>query len=505
MRTKIKKNNFLKCLISKCLIFKSLKCLISKCLNLKKTKKMKRKALFVSAIALMGAAGSVFTSCDDKEKEKETPAVAVTGVTVSPATLSLAVGETYTFTATVAPDNAADTSVTWTSGNTATATVSSEGVVTAVAAGTATITAAANDGSGKQGIATVTVTTAELAARPTTLSDIDADGTTTSVTVTANVAWEATTTAGWITLTNATGSGNGSFTVTVSANTAPDAVERQASITLHTDANVADVTITVAQLAPAPPELSVSPSAISAANTAGAYSIEVTSNTAWTATVTSDNSEWCTLTNASGDGNGTVTVNVTANPQEARTATVAVTAGNLTEEVTVNQEKASPPPPHAASSNTWQYGNQIWSDRINVEGDDCDKAFARSESAVCGTYSDAGVTRYYYNWHYVDANKESMCPSPWRVPTSDDFDAILAATTGPDLTAAWGFGGRYNEWAEMNWNTEANPQGLLLWSATPDPENEAKAKDFNAVPGWDSWAVGSDSKMEGRQVRCVKD
>lgn len=455
-----------------------------------------------SPFTLLLIALAMVVACDKDEKDAT---VAVTGVTVSPTTQSITVGGTYTFDVAVAPDDATDKTVTWSSSDETKATVDNNGLVTAKALGSAIITATANDGSGKQGIATVTVTPAELAARPTTLPGIDAAGTTTSVTVTANVAWEATTTAGWIILTDATGSGNGSFTVTVSANTAPDAVERQANITLHTDANVTDVTITVAQLVPAPPALSVSPSAIPAANTAGAYSIEVTSNTAWTATVTSANSEWCTLTDASGDGNGTVTVNVTANPQEARAATVTVIAGNLTEEVAVNQEKASPPPPLAASSDTWQYGNLIWSDRINVAGDDCNKAFARSESAACGTYSDAGVTRYYYNWHYVNDNKEStLCPSPWRVPTSSDFDAIINATTGPDLVATWGYGGRYNEWAELSWYTGANPQGLLLWSATPDPENGTKAKDFNVIPDWSTWNVGSDSKMEGRQVRCVK-
>ena len=293
-----------------------------------------------SPFSVLLIALAMVTACDKDEKDAT---VAVTGVTVSPTTQSITVGGTYTFDVAVAPDDATDKSVTWSSSDETKATVDNNGLVTAKALGTAVITATANDGSGKQGIATVTVTTAELAARPTTLSDIDAAGTTTSVTVTANVAWEATTTAGWIILTNATGSGNGSFTVTVSANTAANAEPREASITLHTDANVADVTITVAQLVPAPPALSVSPSAIPAANTAGAYSIEVTSNTAWTATVTSANSEWCTLTDASGDGNGTVTVNVTANPQEARAATVTVTAGNLTEEVAVNQERASPP------------------------------------------------------------------------------------------------------------------------------------------------------------------
>ncbi len=67
--------------------------------------------------------------------------VNVTGITLSQTAASMTVGgETLTLTATVAPDNATDKTVTWTSSDPTVATVAN-GVVTAVAAGTATITA----------------------------------------------------------------------------------------------------------------------------------------------------------------------------------------------------------------------------------------------------------------------------------------------------------------------------------------------------------------------------
>ena len=72
--------------------------------------------------------------------------VNVTGVTLSETAASLTVGgETLTLTATVAPDDATDKTVTWTSSDPTVATVAN-GVVTAVAAGTATITATATNG-----------------------------------------------------------------------------------------------------------------------------------------------------------------------------------------------------------------------------------------------------------------------------------------------------------------------------------------------------------------------
>ena len=83
--------------------------------------------------------------------------VPVTGVTLNKTSTSLYVGDTETLTATVAPDNATNKAVTWTSSNPSVATVEN-GVVTALARGTAVITATAADGNGASAACTVTVT-----------------------------------------------------------------------------------------------------------------------------------------------------------------------------------------------------------------------------------------------------------------------------------------------------------------------------------------------------------
>ena len=66
-------------------------------------------------------------------------------------------GQTTPLTATVAPADATDKSVTWSSSDETVATVSSDGIVTAVANGTAIITATTNDGSNLSAACTVTV------------------------------------------------------------------------------------------------------------------------------------------------------------------------------------------------------------------------------------------------------------------------------------------------------------------------------------------------------------
>jgi uncharacterized protein YjdB len=83
-------------------------------------------------------------------------AIPVTSVTLNKTTLSKMVGDAAeTLTATVAPENATDKAVTWSTDNTDVVTVT-DGVVNFVGAGTATITVTTQDG-GKTATCAVTV------------------------------------------------------------------------------------------------------------------------------------------------------------------------------------------------------------------------------------------------------------------------------------------------------------------------------------------------------------
>lgn len=98
--------------------------------------------------------------------------VPVSGVTLdkTTATVDLSDKETsFTLTATVAPENASNKKVTWTSDNETVASVTSKGVVTAKSVGTATITATTKDGNFK---ATCKLTVTDVNAPET-----DSDGT----------------------------------------------------------------------------------------------------------------------------------------------------------------------------------------------------------------------------------------------------------------------------------------------------------------------------------------
>jgi uncharacterized protein YjdB len=77
--------------------------------------------------------------------ESYIPEVHVTGVTLDETSKTVTVGESFTLTATVAPNDASDKSISWSTSNSNVATVA-DGVVTTKAVGTATITVTTTDG-----------------------------------------------------------------------------------------------------------------------------------------------------------------------------------------------------------------------------------------------------------------------------------------------------------------------------------------------------------------------
>jgi uncharacterized protein YjdB len=566
-----------------------------------KTKKMKRKALFVSAIALMGAAGSVFTSCDDKEKE--TPTVAVTGVTVSPADTTLAVGATFTAKATVQPADATDKEVTWKSSAEAVATVTADGgVVTAKTAGTATITATTKDG-GKTATVAVTVTADEepptpVAVTGVTISPSDAqtlivDGT---LTLTATVAPDNATNKSvtWSSSDEAvatvvdgvvTAKGAGSATITVTS-----VADNSKSASVTVTVNAATIAVEGVTLSPSDPQ-----------------TLAVDGTLTLTATVAPDNATDKAVTWSSSDeavatvvdgvvtakGAGSATITVTSVADNSKTASVAVTVSSpageeeaeelktqlgdatrsgttvtltgdvsiaeatVAEDVTLvvpasktftvtgtltnngtldvagavdatayagtgivdlqNDSKSKglvATPTSAATGWVWKFGNLVWSDQIAMEGCD-DEGFKNCDyvSAECARFNNAN----FYNWYYVDANKETMCATGWHVPTGAELSVIPSAVSRDDLLAAWGAPGRISSYGDRNAIVSDGPYHAI-WSTTITSEardigctgEQVTAAGGHPKPvalvnmnGW--YNLGDESAAYGYQVRCVKD
>ena len=98
----------------------------------------------------------------------------VSSVTLNQTTLNLSLNEAQTLTASYAPDDAQNKFVTWTSSNTAVATVDNSGAVRAVAAGTAVITATTSNGA--SAVCTVTVSSNQMGIYDFLVNYVKAEG-----------------------------------------------------------------------------------------------------------------------------------------------------------------------------------------------------------------------------------------------------------------------------------------------------------------------------------------
>ncbi len=103
----------------------------------------------------------VFTACNE-EVEGGT-VIKVTGISFDESSMEAFVGSELDLMITIAPDDASDKRVEWTSDNADVATVDQDGKVECVSAGTANITAKAKDGSGVVATCTITVKNIEVA------------------------------------------------------------------------------------------------------------------------------------------------------------------------------------------------------------------------------------------------------------------------------------------------------------------------------------------------------
>jgi hypothetical protein len=147
----------------------------------------------------------------------------------------------------------------------------------------------------------------------------------------------------------------------------------------------------------------------------------------------------------------------------------------------------------AASTQTWTFGAStlVWSDAIHIP--ECNKNTFEDSSTEpqCRSYN----TWYYYNWPYVNQHAAILCPSPWRVPTKDDFDVLLGVTNGAALGSEWGFGG----YAYGSSIFAVGNDGYY-WSSTENGTNYASFMSFHTSGAY----TNNNNKYYGFQVRCVK-
>ncbi|MDR0756541.1 MAG: BACON domain-containing protein [Tannerella sp.] len=151
------------------------------------------------------------------------------------------------------------------------------------------------------------------------------------LTVTSNDSWTIVSNQSWCTVQPASGTGDREITVAVAENAT--ITGRTAVLTVTAGKTSKQVTV---QQAGKNITLTTDVSLIEAGMPSGTYKLTVSCNDSWT--IVSDQT-WCSVYPSSGTGNGMITVTIAENTTiDDRTATLTVTAGNTSRQVSVQQK-----------------------------------------------------------------------------------------------------------------------------------------------------------------------
>jgi hypothetical protein len=206
-----------------------------------------------------------------------------------------------------------------------------------------------------------------------------ANGSTRVIEVSSNLNWTASSNQSWLTLSNTSGSNDGSITITATANNSN--TPRQAFVTLSA-IGVSSVTITVTQAAAATTyTLAVSSNSVNIAAPAGSTaSVTVTSNIAWTA---ASNQSWLTVSPTSGSNNGALTFTAAVNTASTTRQAIVTVSGTGVNPVSITITQAA-----AATTHTLA----VSSNSVNIA------APAGSTASVAVTSNTAWTTASNQSW-----------------------------------------------------------------------------------------------------------
>jgi hypothetical protein len=160
-------------------------------------------------------------------------------------------------------------------------------------------------------------------------------------------------------------------------------------------------------------------------------------------------------------------------------------------------------PPCAASTQTWTFGAQRWSDKLECTPSNCASTLSLSDEYppppdLAAQYA-VSAGRYYYNWLCVDVARSDMCPSPWRVPTQTDLNTLRSNTTPSALASIWGYGG------VLTGSTIDNESSRgYYWSSTESTSISIAAMHMQVISSDTYLYIGAMNKGFGAQVRCVR-
>jgi hypothetical protein len=174
--------------------------------------------------------------------------------------------------------------------------------------------------------------------------------------------------------------------------------------------------------------------------------------------------------------------------------------------------RVGPPPPPSAGTNTYKCGTRTWSEPVKMA--ECNKSsFTWAQyTPDCRSYTWNGINYFYYNWEYVNTNKNTMCPSPWFVPELTHYNIMRSCynVTEPNGTyfpenSLWG--GAVPGYGDSDGSVNYSGGGGFYWTlssgnGSDDPTSHAYA--FEISVGGHLHRMWAHSKNYGFQLRCVR-
>ena len=304
-----------------------------------------------------------------------------------------------------------------------------------------------------------------------------------TVSVTSNADWTVTCPDAWVTVSPASGTGNGSFKITVAENKTFDT--RNSTVTVK--AGDKSSSVKVSQLAMVPSIL-VSPTTAEVEAAGGTVSVDVTSNGPWTVSIPSD-AGWVTTDAASGEGLKKVTFTIAPNTDfEARS--VDVTFAVQDKKATVKISQKAPAPTLEVNPATLSVGdeggvlefnvtsNAPWTVTAAEEWISVDPASGQGDAKVTLTVapSDVRTARNVVITvkETVGNSEKTVTVNQSAVPLGHKADslalvAIFNATGGADNwhpDRVWDLTKPINEWYNVKLNDEGRVTQVNLPKGT---------------------------------------
>ncbi|MDP1726913.1 MAG: BACON domain-containing carbohydrate-binding protein [Bacteroidota bacterium] len=157
------------------------------------------------------------------------------------------------------------------------------------------------------------------------------------VTVSSNTSWSVNASHTWITLNKTSGNGNDSMNITVTANTGE--TSRTGTVTFQAGSQSQIVNIKQDSTPAIPDQLSLGKDTLNFLFNGGTQNVNVSSNKSWTV---NHSASWLNINPMSGSNNGVLGVTAQVNgTSNQRSVTVFVTAGALTRNLVVVQQKTT--------------------------------------------------------------------------------------------------------------------------------------------------------------------